>query len=186
VTELPKPAEAKLVATEHGLIPESEGWFILNAADARWRRSEAFGEWCEFEGDGPARFPEVGVNFHLLHPGKASCMYHAESNPEDFLVVSGECLVVIEGQARRLRAWDLVHCPAGAEHVFVGGEQPCLLLMIGARKEGSTVVYPVSQVAARHGGSVEVETSNGREAYAGIAPPYEIPPRRDALPGAQR
>lgn len=181
------PAQAKLVLAEHGVAPEGEGWFVVNAADTVWRRLEEYGDWCTFEGTGAARFKEVGINLHVLEPGQPSCKYHGESAQEDFLVLSGECIVVIDGEERHLRAWDFVHCPSWTEHVFVGaGSGPCLLLMVGARPETVGIIYPVSEPAARHGASVAAETPEPREAYAGTTPRYEIPARRDVLPGAPR
>src|SRR6185312_15725279 len=56
----------------------------------------------------------------ILAPGQPSCMYHGEDEQEDFLILAGECLLLVEGQERRLKAWDFVHCPAWTEHVFVG------------------------------------------------------------------
>lgn len=94
-------------------------------------------------------------------------MYHAEDAQEDFLVLAGECLLIVEGQERPLTAWDFVHCPPMTEHVFVGaGDGPCLLLGTGARRKGRALVYPVTQAALKHGASVEVETSDPAEAYA--------------------
>jgi uncharacterized cupin superfamily protein len=156
--------EAKLVETEHGLVPEGEGWFVLNAQEARWFRGDAFGAAVTFEGE--ARFPEVGINIHVIDPGQPNCMYHRESVQEGFLVLSGECLLLVEGEERRLRAWDFFHCPAGVNHVFVGaGDGPCAILMIGARPDKS-IVYPVDEVATRHRACVEQETPEPREAYA--------------------
>jgi uncharacterized cupin superfamily protein len=94
-------------------------------------------------------------------------MYHRENEQEDFLVLSGECVLVIEGEERPLRAWDFVHCPAGTDHVIVGaGEAPALVLAVGARSGGGGLVYPVSEAAKRHGAGVERETSDPAEAYA--------------------
>jgi uncharacterized cupin superfamily protein len=95
-------------------------------------------------------------------------MYHAEDSQEDFLVLHGECLLLVEGEERRLRAWDFVHCPNWTEHVFVGaGDGPCAILMVGTRKhEREKLVYPVSDVALRHVAGVEEETQDGRVAYA--------------------
>ena len=181
------PVQAKLVPAEHGLAPEGDGWFVVNAAEALWRRSEEYGDWCRFEGSEAARFGELGVNLHVLRPGQPSCKYHGESAQEDFLVLSGECIVVIDGEERQLHAWDFVHCPPWTEHVFVGaGDGPCLLLMVGARPQPTEVLYPLSEVAARHGASVTAATPDPREAYAGTTPPVETPSRRDVLPGAPR
>lgn len=179
------PPQAKLVPSGRGLEPEGEGWFVLNAAAAVWRHLDEYGDWCTFEGPGKAGFSEVGVNLHVLEPGQPNGKYHGESGQEDFLVLSGECILVIDGVERRLRPWDFVHCPSWTEHIFVGaGDGPCLLLMVGARPESGGISYPVSEAAARHGASVAVATTDPQEAYAGRSPRVEILPRRDVLPGA--
>src|SRR5919197_3480877 len=140
-------SEAPLRRTDAGLVPEGEGWFVLNATDAVWREGD-FGAYTRFEGD--ARFAQFGINIGVLRPGQPACMYHGEDNQEDFLVLSGECLLLVEGEERRLRAWDFVHCPAWTEHVFVGaGEGPCAILAVGARASRD-VVYPRSEFALGH------------------------------------
>jgi uncharacterized cupin superfamily protein len=118
------------------------------------------------EGDA-VPFGQIGYTLVVLHPGEPSALYHLEPNQEDFLVLSGECLAIIEGEERRLRAWDFVHCPPGTEHVFVGaGDGPAAILMVGARGDDQGVHYPVSEAASRHDASVERETSDPAEAYA--------------------
>ena len=165
--------EAPLRATEEGLVPEGEGWFVVNTREARWWADEAFGAFTRFEGE--VRFPRIGINIGVLAPGQPSCMYHREDVQEDFLVLSGECLLLVEGEERRLQAWDFVHCPPGTNHVFVGaGDGDCALLAIGTRS-GGDVVYPVADVALRHGAGVERETTSGEEAYAGY--PSAVPAR---------
>src|SRR4051812_21373232 len=147
--------EASLRQTEAGLVPEGDGWFVVNAREALWKDG-AFGPYVRFEGD--ARFSMLGINLNVLQPGQPSCMYHGEAEQEGFLVLAGECLLLIEGQERRLRAWDFVHCPPWAEHVLVGaGEGPCLVLAVGSRT-GDDVVYPRSDLALRNGAGVEQET----------------------------
>jgi uncharacterized cupin superfamily protein len=164
--------EAHLEKTETGLNAGSEGWFVLNLGDATRMTTDYFGGGIRLEGDGPAEFQEIGVNVDVLNPGEPACLYHRESVQEDFLVLSGECLVIVEGEERKLRAWDFVHCPPGTNHVFVGaGDGPCSLLMIGVRKEGAEIVYPVDEVAARHGASADEETESPREAYAKYSRP---------------
>src|SRR5207244_3036049 len=81
--------EALLEQTDAGLVPKGEGWFVVNAREARWREGD-FGAYTRFEGD--ARFPQLGINLSVLQPGQASCYYHGEPDQEDFLVLSGECL----------------------------------------------------------------------------------------------
>jgi uncharacterized cupin superfamily protein len=97
-------------------------------------------------------------------------MYHYENDQEDFLVLAGEALLVIEGEERPLRRWDLVHCPPGTNHVIVGaGESPCLVLAVGARDRSTGPdwgAYTVDDAALRHGAGVEGETTEPAEAYA--------------------
>ena len=165
--------EARLTPTDHGLVPEGEGWFVLNASKAAWKQNAKFGRWVAFEND--VRFGEIGLNIHVLEPGQAACMYHREEAQEDFLVLSGECLLLVDEEERKLGAWDLFHCPPGVNHVFVGaGHGPCAILMIGARKKDCPIVYPVSELARRHGAGVAVETPNPKEAYADIPPSEPI------------
>jgi uncharacterized cupin superfamily protein len=172
--------EAKLEPSETGAVPRGAGWFALNAKDARWLTGD-FGAYTRFEGD--ARFPAIGVNIGVLEPGQPACYYHAEDEQEDFLVLSGECLLLIEGEERPLRAWDFVHCPAWTEHVFVGaGDGPCAVLAMGTRLTDA-VVYPVSPLAQRHRAGVATETRDPQEAYAHLAPDAASAYRPGWLPG---
>jgi uncharacterized cupin superfamily protein len=176
--------EARLVESESGLEPEGPGWFVVNARDAAWwRQRDVFGHVCRFEGNEASHFPELGINLRVLQPGQPNCRYHGQSSQEDFLVLSGECLALIEGQERRLKAWDFVHCPGGTEHVFVGaGDGPCVILMTGARREDGDIVYPVSDPALRHGAGVERETHDPGEAYADLPAPRRERPAETGLP----
>jgi uncharacterized cupin superfamily protein len=124
--------ESKLESTEHGLVPKGDGWFILNARDARWRPGQGRGAYCIFEGE--PEFSQLGIHLVALAPGEPMAMYHWEADQEDFLVIDGEALLIVEGEERPLRQWDFVHCPADAKHVIVGsGDGPCLVLAVGAR-----------------------------------------------------
>jgi uncharacterized cupin superfamily protein len=169
--------EAKLEGTDFGLVPQGDGWFVLNARDARWRPSEGRGAYCFFEGE--PEFPQVGVFLVTLRPGEVMAMYHWEADQEDFLVIAGEALLIVEGEERPLRRWDFVHCPAGTNHVIVGaGSGPCLVVAIGARTESTGPnwgAYTVDEAARRHGASVDRETADADEAYARF-PPRENKP----------
>lgn len=157
--------EATLTQTEAGVVPEGEGWFVVNLRDAAWWWSEDRGQFTHL--DGEPELPEVGVRIHVLEPGRPNGMYHGEAGQEGFLVLSGECLLVVEGEERRLGAWDFFHCPPWTEHIFVGaGGGPCLVVMLGARHPGFAGLYPVSDVAAKYGASVDRETRDPTEAYA--------------------
>ncbi len=161
-------AEARLEQTGSGLAPVTDGWFVVNVRDAEWFSSDTRGATCWFEseyGDPPIEFAQLGINLTVLEPGQGS-MYHAEANQEAFLVLAGECTLLVEGKERRLGPWDFFHSPPWTEHAFVGaGDGPCVILMAGARS-GPGVRYPVSELAARHGASVDRETSDPGEAYA--------------------
>ena len=175
------PAEARLVPTENGPVPEGEGWYVLNARKARWLESEAFGRYCHFQGD--VRFPQLGIDVAVLAPGQPACMYHGESNQEGFLVLAGECLLLVEGEERTLRAWDFFHCPAWTEHVLVGaGDGPCVVLAVGARTSDSEVRYPAAPFAQAHAAAVAAETSVPQEAYAPFPEDVERPYREGDLP----
>jgi uncharacterized cupin superfamily protein len=166
--------EARLQTTDAGVIPEGEGWFVLNARAASWIQSNERGQDTDFEGR--QEWTQLGFRIHVLMPGQRNGMYHRESGQEDFLVVSGECVLVIEGEERRLRAWDFVHCPPWTEHVFVGAEDsPCVILMAGNRAGGFEVVYPVNEAAAKRDASVREETSKPDEAYAQFGPETRTP-----------
>ena len=160
------PRRAKLVRKKGGLVPTpGDGWFVVNAAEVRWWQNERFGKSCNFEGE--PEFPHLGINLHVIMPGQPNCMYHRESEQEDFLVLSGTCLLLIEEQEIRLEPWDFVHCPPMTNHVFVGtGMGPCLILMTGARRRRGKIVYPASRLARRHDAGVAVETPKPKVAYA--------------------
>ena len=147
--------------------------------------SETFGSGCGFETRGQ-EFPQLGINISVVEPGESNCLYHSESQQEAFLVLSGECKLLVEGEERPLAPWDFVHCPAGVEHVFVGsGDGPCTILMVGARTKDEQLLYPVSELAARYGTSAEEETSDARQAYAPFGRPTRGRPAYwDRLPWA--
>lgn len=156
--------EARVEETENGKVAVSDGWFALHVSEIPWLTSERFGSGCRFEGKVP--FRQVGVNLRVLEPGSPACLYHRENAQEDFFVISGECLLVVEGQERRLRGGTFVHCPPNTDHVFVGaGDGPCVILMMGHRPEKDEIVYPVSEAAARYGASAERECTDPQEAY---------------------
>jgi uncharacterized cupin superfamily protein len=159
--------EAPLEDTDVGLVPADEGWFVLNAKEARWRDSGPLGKLTFFEGD-KAGFDQLGINVSVLEPGQPMAMYHYENEQEDFLVLTGEPLLIVEGQERQLRPWDLVHCPRGTKHVIVGaGDGPCVIVAVGTRTAGEDWgAYTVDETALKHGAGVEEETTEGAEAYA--------------------
>ncbi len=168
--------EARLEDPGSGLAPTTDGWFVVNVRDAMWLTSETSGPLrpsgseCPFESP-MAEFPQLGIRLHVLPPGEPNGLYHAESQQEAFLVLSGECRLLVEGEERLLRRWDFFHSPAGTEHICVGaGDEPCVILMAGSRSADWQVRYPVSELAARYGASAEEETSEPDQAYVGFEP----------------
>lgn len=138
---------------------------IINLADARAVARPHRAMLIDLEPD-DARWPDTGVNVQVMEPGQPNCRYHREPVQEDFLVLHGECLAIVEGEEHRLRQWDFLHCPAGVDHVFVGaGDGPCAVLMIGSRREDAAH-YPVNEVAAKYDASVKEPTDDPAEAYA--------------------
>jgi uncharacterized cupin superfamily protein len=171
-----RTAYAPLVIPEARLedgVPQTRGWFVVNARDAGWSHNE-LGAYCSFEGR-EARFAELGINLNVLPPGRPMAMYHEEEGEEAFLVLRGECLLVVEGQERPLRQWDFVFCPPWTKHVIVGaGNEPALVLAAGARgKRGLN--YPVDDAAVRRGAGVEEETTEPARAYAAFTRPQPGP-----------
>jgi uncharacterized cupin superfamily protein len=159
--------EAPLRRTKYGLVTDGEGWFVLNARESRWRDFGPLGANCDFEGKWP--FKGFGINVNVLNPGEPMSIYHSESKQEGFLVLSGKCLLLVEGEERSLEAWDFFHCPGGTAHVVIGsGDGPAVVLAVGARGGRKGIVYRVDPVAARHGAGVEHETTKSAQAYAGF------------------
>jgi uncharacterized cupin superfamily protein len=158
------------------------GWFAANVRDLPWVANEAMGAACVFERE-DGEFEQIGYTLAVLGPGQRGGAYHRElDNQEDFLVLAGECVAIVENEERRLRRWDFLHCPPGTEHGFVGaGDGPCVLFCCGARNS-RRIVYPRNELALRHGVGVEQETTDPKEAYAGL-PRWEPSPPVDLLGG---
>jgi uncharacterized cupin superfamily protein len=159
------------------MVEERSGWYVVNVRDARWVGSPDFGKRCIFERE--ERFEHTGINIALLEPGRPACRYHRENAQEDFLVLSGECLLLVNGEERKLEAWDFVHCPAGVSHVFIGaGDGPCAVLMIGHRPTEHQLYYPKNEAAKGLGAETPEATPEPRVAYADVQRPAatETPP----------
>jgi uncharacterized cupin superfamily protein len=192
--------EARLEAVESGLAPVSPGWFVVNARNAAWVNNDHSGGVCIFESDdfvlrGRPDLdeyvkPEAGFTLRVVAPGQPTGMYHAESVQEDFLILMGDCILIIEDEERRLRAWDFVHCPPGTAHTLVGaGDAPCVILGAGNRDDDDTFwrVYRRSELALRYGASVEADTSSGAEANAPFRDHWRVerPERWSELPWSE-
>jgi uncharacterized cupin superfamily protein len=180
--------ESPLESTEYGLVPTGKGWFVLNARDAPWYARDGRGFYCEFEGlegDEPD-FSQLGINLTVLGPGEPMAMYHWEADQEDFLVIAGEALLIVEGEERPLRQWDLVHCPPKTEHAIVGaGTTPCVIVAVGARDRSTGPEwggYTVDEAALRHNAGVEQETTDPEQAYARFAASERSRYREGLLP----
>jgi uncharacterized cupin superfamily protein len=158
--------EARLKQSDAGLVAATDGWFVVSVRDAAWVTNPVLGDACIIEGD-DAPFPQIGYTIAVLQPGQSGSRYHRENTQEDFLVLAGECLLLIEGEERALKTWDFVHCPPDTEHAFVGtGSGPCVIFMTGSRRGDQVAVYPRNELALRHGAGVEQETTSPAEAYA--------------------
>ena len=162
--------EARVEQTENGLVPKGDGWYVLNAREATWWHADGRPAVAEFEGE--PGFAQLGINLTSLDPGVPMAMYHWEADQEDFLVLAGEAVLIVEGEEHPLRQWDFVHCPPETKHVIVGaGDGNCVLLAVGARDRSSGQGwggYTVDETAIRHGAGVEEETTDPDQAYARV------------------
>lgn len=169
--------EARLETTEHGLVAAGDGWFVVNARESRWYYVAGRGAFCDLEGD--QNFSQLGINVQVFAPGEAMAMYHWEADQEDFLVVQGQALLIVEGEERPLRQWDFVHCPPRTRHTIVGaGDDLCVVIAVGARIDSVDNPdwggYTVDEVALRHDAGVEQETTVPEEAYAAVRARYGL------------
>jgi uncharacterized cupin superfamily protein len=167
------------------MVAKEDGWFVINARDAPWQAAPGRGAVCNFEGE--IDFPQVGINLRVLSTGEPMSMYHWEADQEDFLVLAGEALLIVEGEERPLRQWDFVHCPPETKHTIVGaGDGDCVVLAVGARDRSTGPEwggYPVDEAALRHGAGVEEETTYAAQAYAHVARRAPTRYREGWLPG---
>jgi uncharacterized cupin superfamily protein len=183
--------EAELKETDAGLVPASAGWFVLNVRDARWFHKPGQGDSVPLTGsdefEAETYFPMLGMAIRVVGPGEPTGTYHWETEQEDFLVLSGEGLLIVEGQERGLRQWDFVHCPPETKHIFVGaGEEPCVILAASSRqfqKDGPWGYYCVDETAAKYNASSPEETQDGSVAYGRFAPEQETRYLGGLLPG---
>jgi uncharacterized cupin superfamily protein len=170
--------EAHMETTTDGHVPADGGWFIANLGELAWETVPGFGVWRGFDPpDHDPATPGIGVHVHVLQPGEAPGLYHAEAAQEGFLVLSGECIAVVEGQERRMRRWDYFHSPPGTGHITVGaGDEPCAILMFGSPDPRRKIEWIADETAARHGASVAKTTDRWTEAYGELPEPARVRP----------
>jgi len=182
--------EAKLDDTEAGLVAASAGWFVMNARDARWFERPGQGHSLPLTGvdeyEAETFFPMLGMSIRVLDPGEPSTTYHWETEQEDFLILSGEAVLIIEGQEHKLKQWDFVHCPPETRHAFAGsGDGRCVLLCASSRqfqKDGPWGFYCPDEVAARYNASAPRETQDTAEAEARLHASRPVRYRESLLP----
>ena len=158
-------------------------WSVRNLSDLKWWDRAPRGSVAELVEDENA---QVGVNLFVLGPGDPMSMYHWESDQEDFLVLSGEALLLVEDEERPLRQWDYFHCPPNVPHTIVGaGSGPTAILAIGARehqKGKGWGGYPYSELAMQHDAWAPEETTDAKVAYARFPESQPGEFREDWLP----
>jgi mannose-6-phosphate isomerase-like protein (cupin superfamily) len=172
----PVVEEAELEETEVGLLPKTQGWFIMSALETRWFDKPGQGHSVSLTGyneyEAETFFPMLGMSIRVAGPGDATTTYHWETEQEDFLVLSGEGIAIIEGEERPLKQWDFVHCPPGTRHAFAGGEPPLVLLCASSRqfqKDGPWGYYCFDETAAKYNAASPEDTQDGEIAYARFA-----------------
>jgi uncharacterized cupin superfamily protein len=156
-------------------------WFVANVRELRWQENE-LGATCEFDKH-RERFQEFGINLTVLRPGQSMTMYHREGYQEGFLVLRGECLLLVEGQEISLKQWDYFHCPPDVPHAILGADkETSLVLAVGNRVGPDVILYPRDETALKHSAGVEHNTPNSKEAYAHITRPApDVPFREEFL-----
>ena len=182
--------EAKLEQTEAGLVPATPGWFVMNARDARWFENPGRGHSLPLTGhdehEAETFFPMLGMAIRVVEPGEPTNTYHWETEQEDFLVLHGEGLLIVEGRERPLKRWDFVHCPPEVKHSFVGaGDGPLVLLCASSRefqKDGPWGFYCADETAARHNASPPEDTQDNDVAYGRFEPSRPVRYRDGLLP----
>jgi uncharacterized cupin superfamily protein len=170
--------EAELQETDAGLVPATDGWFVLNAADARWIHCEGRGFNLPLTGrdeyEAETFFPMLGISIRVVQPGEPTTTYHYENEQEGFLVLSGEAVLIVEGHERPLRQWDFVHCPPCTRHAFAGaGPDGCVLLCVSSRqfqaeeiqKDHPATMYCADPIAARYNASSPEDTHDDELAH---------------------
>ncbi|MFL5966051.1 MAG: cupin domain-containing protein [Gaiellaceae bacterium] len=174
-------SEALFEKVDYGNVPTGAGWYVLNARDAVWFDKKGRGFEAALECRG--HFDQVGVSLYVLQPGEPMAMYHWETDQEDFLLISGEALLIVEGEERPLRRWDFVHCPPRTKHTIVGtGDGACVIFAVGSREhhtyrdadgalhgKADWGAYAVDESAIAHRAGVRDETTDAGTAYAGFA-----------------
>jgi uncharacterized cupin superfamily protein len=187
----PMVPEAPLEQTDAGLVPGGPGWFAMDVRDARWFEKPGQGHSVPLTGndeyEAETFFPMLGMAIRVMQPGQPSTTYHWETEQEDFLVLAGEGILLVEGEERPVKQWDFVHCPPQTRHAFVGaGEGPCVLLCASSRqfqKDGPWGFYIADESAARHNASSPEDTQDGGVAYARFPADRETRYPGGLLPG---
>jgi uncharacterized cupin superfamily protein len=145
------------------VIDRTDDWSVTHVRDASWFGNPSFGSAAAF--DPQRRHPHTSINLFVLEPGKPNCLYHRENAQEDFLVLSGRCTALVNGEKRELRTWDLLHCGPGVDHVLIGTDAPCAVLAIGHKHPNHEVFYPESPEARARGAESPEPTTDPRVAY---------------------
>jgi uncharacterized cupin superfamily protein len=184
--------EADFEETDAGLVPKSAGWFVKNVRDLRWFDKPGQGHSVPLTGhdeyEAETFFPMLGMSIRVVGPGEPSTTYHWETEAEDFLILSGEGILIVEGEERPVKQWDFVHCPPETKHAFAGaGDGPCVILCASSRqfqKDGPWGYYCKDEVAARYNASSPEDTQDGELAYARFPDSRETRYSGGLLPGA--
>jgi uncharacterized cupin superfamily protein len=156
-------------------VPQTAGWFVVNAREVPWVRDGLPRTYCRFGGQEEAHFDQLGIGLYWLAPGEPMALYHHEAGQEDFLVLQGACTLIAEGVERPLHPFDFFHCPPRTPHTIVGaGTEPALVLAVGARIEKGSARYPHDPTAARHGASTPHDIDAAEQAYAGVTEPHPV------------
>jgi quercetin dioxygenase-like cupin family protein len=153
-------------------------WSVRNVRDLTWTEN-LMGAYCDLLQGVDDASEEFAINLNVLGRGQPMALYHHEPHQEGFLVLRGECELIVEGESHPMRQWDYFHCPAGVPHVVVGaGDEPALVLAVGSRVGGGGATYPPDSRAARYGAATDAD-HDARAAYATFGPSAAVPFREE-------
>lgn len=155
-------------------VPVTAGWFVVNVRGAPWEHNSMRAV-CKFGGEGDAHFDDLGIGLYFIQPGKPMSLYHHEAGQEDFLILSGRCTVLIDGQRRDAGPWDFaLPVPHGAHDRRHGRGAGADLG--GRRSQGEGQArYPVEPEAIRLGAGVPDEHTTADQVFASFGEPQRGP-----------
>lgn len=102
---------------------------------------------------------DLGYSYDVVPPGKRSCPFHSHRGEEEmFFIVSGEGTLRYGSETRKVRAGDVICCPAGgpetAHQIVNDSDDELTYLSISTMLPAEICEYPDSHKIGAFGGGV--------------------------------